>query len=173
MAVNLQTRVSDAKHWSWTLKHDIVKFKENLGAAMSMEPSNNGWTIQQERFFSNQSAQEHSLLIDAGNFFKAAHNLQAPTTTDIEDRVRHLRNIHEHWEDNRKYFTGEENDLSRARASVKWFKINFPQANPCSRGWSNATGYDIGGILNLDNILREIASVENVIRQKFEELKAD
>jgi DNA segregation ATPase FtsK/SpoIIIE-like protein len=171
--INLQTRISDAKHWSWTLKLDIVKFKENLATAMSMRPSTNGWTIQQERFFSNQSAQEHSLLIDAGNFFKAAHNLKASTNTDLENRVRHLRNIHEHWEDNRKYFTGEENDLSVARASVRWFKTNFPDANPYSRGWSNASGYDIGGILNPDNVLREIASVESVIRQKVEELRAN
>ena len=168
--MDLRTKVSDAKNWSWTLKHDIVKFKEFLATAMSIEPDADGWTIQQERFFSNQSTQEHGLLVDGCNFFKAANNLGATTSPHIEDKIKHLRNIHEHWEDNRKYFTGEETDFSRARYSVKWFKSNFPDANPYSRGWSNAIGYDIGGVLNPDELLREIALVENVIRQKYEEL---
>jgi hypothetical protein len=169
--MNLQTKVNDAKHWTWTLKHDIVQFKEFLSTAMSQKPSTEGWSIQQERFFSNQSAQEHALLIHACNFFKSAHNLGAKVDAGLEMRTKHLRNIHEHWEDNRKFFTGEEVDLSKAKHSVKWFKSNYPEANPYSRGWSNATGYDIGEILNPDRLLREIASVENVIRRKIEELK--
>jgi len=168
--MDLGTKVSDAKHWSWTLKHDIVKFKEFLATAMSIEPSSDGLTIQQERFFSNQTAQEHALLIDACNFFKAAHGLGATTNSDLENRAKHLRNIHEHWEDNRKYFTGGDKNVSGAGFSVRWFKSNFPNANPYSRGFSKITGYDIGQVLNPDDLLKEVAAVENIIRQKYEEL---
>jgi hypothetical protein len=164
-------KIHDAKHWSWVLKRDIVKFKELMAEAMTQFPTSDGWTIQQERFFSEQSSQEHALLTHAWNFFKASKLIGAPINEALQEKTLHLRNIHEHWEDNRKFFTGDQPDFSKARESTRWFRTNFPTETPFSRGYSNARGYDIGGILNPDELLKQIAVTENVVRQKIEEQK--
>ena len=75
-------------------------------------------------------------------------------------RVRHLRNLYEHWE---KYRASFENPSHPKRDSAKWYAENFPDEAPWSSRWGRESGFEIGGIIHLRQLRELVTRVEEAL----------
>lgn len=93
----------------------------------------------------NQAAQLQKALDQGG---------MAGMEDDLGDRVRHLRNVREHWEQHRASFSNP--GLQKDR-SGQWYA---PDKTPWSASWSNSEGFVIGGIIKLNELDHVLDRVE-------------
>jgi hypothetical protein len=85
--------------------------------------------------------------LSQANHLRKALQYAAPDVLDqdLADRIKHLRNIYEHWEQHRDAFR-EGAPVGR---SGRWYAEHYPDRAPLSYEWSKVGGFRIGGIIEL------------------------
>lgn len=97
------------------------------------------------------------MLNAANQMFKAVAKTDVPkelVDASLKEVVHHLRNLLEHWEDNRQYFLNSDIviPVEHKTGSARWYKLHFPNSTPWAGGWSNLEGYAVGGALYLGQL---------------------
>lgn len=144
----------DDKHWIWLTQIQIDRFKANLDAKVALLGHRSAlgisgpYTIQEQKASSLVWGDAHSLVVDA----KHVSRLKPET----KQKIKLLRDVLEHWEEHRGTFASQSN--KKRRAGLRFAK-NFPGVTPFSLK-VDANGYEIGGILNLDDLQMELTEIE-------------
>jgi hypothetical protein len=94
---------------------------------------------------------EETILSQANHLRKAleASDVTVRFPDDLAELVRHLRNLHEHWDQHQSSFGDEALPKSQ---SGRWFAERYPGKSPWSRDWSERDGYVIGDALRLSEL---------------------
>src|ERR1700674_1827913 len=120
-----------------------------------------GYTRDQKELNSEADSQIEALLINANNLRRALRSKHLPASVagqslgNLEERIRHVRNIREHWDENRPFWSdGVAIPAGPRYASARWFKANFPDKTPWGSSWSNVEGSVVCGIIQLNGLLK-------------------
>lgn len=102
-----------------------------------------------------------AILAQANHLRKAmASGPVDPMEAELADRVRHLRNLYEHWEQHRHSFS---NPALPKNKSGEWYAKRFPDKTPWSSAWGVDRGFEIGGIINLRELHEVVDEVERAL----------
>jgi hypothetical protein len=145
----LSKEIEELKHWVWATQKAIGEYCERLNVVMNMDPALGMPDIHMQQLNSETEAKVHVVVNSADHMFKAAKLAQikeAIVDDSLKKLVHNLRNLREHWDQNKKYFENPELEIPKERntASARWFKKHFPDSTPWSGGWTNLCGYTAG-----------------------------
>jgi hypothetical protein len=87
--------------------------------------------------------------------------IEASLDTDVRQTVRHMRNITEHWGENRRRL--ERQDFRGARESILWYRDMNLVNGPWSWTWTIDQGFELGQVLRLDRLLADLSKVEAIL----------
>jgi hypothetical protein len=133
------------------------------------------WSRVQQRVFSSKDAALEAVLTTANQWYVAMNSPHLPTAIrrrltgrtdrDLRDRIHHCRNIREHWQTTRPYFSdfSVRVPASRDLRSVRWYRERFPDKTPWSSSYSNIDGHTIAGIVSLDALSEEVEIVSQLV----------
>lgn len=167
--------IADVEHRTWLLRKSIWSYMKLISAQMHNLPDEKGYSLDQRRLNSEADRELENVLLNAKQWYKAVSRVSLPRDKrksikavldlSLKETVECLRNIREHWEQTRQYFESDEIQVPDAQANVKWFKRQYPLANPWSSGMSIGVGYYIAGpeVLNLHDLLLEADKVDNIM----------
>lgn len=152
----------DVRHRCFALRRALAEYKqaftENMRARTTAHPD-------ATKMDKNSQASElaEAILNQANQLRKALeHAEMAGMDDDLALRLRHLRNVREHWEQHRDSFGSRSRPKT---GSGDWCATRFPDKTPWSAGWSNTEGFTIGGIINLGELQEVLDRVEPAIAQ--------
>lgn len=150
------TLLSDARHWVWATQMQIERF---VAAYHSQTADSEGLpsTPEQRRSDSLTFAEAEFLLNAANHVLTALGRLPgAPKLNDdLAHKIRTLRNVHEHWDEQRAAFAHD--DLPKER-SGKCFANDFPESKPWSYGFGS-DGHSIS-VLSLEDLWTELDAID-------------
>ena len=168
------TARSDIKHRAWRAREAILRYKQIefaiLDSLRNRAANEDVYTVDRQRLWSEQDGLLETILDQAVQLYKALESTGLPQTLrdsvhksidqELQLRVRVLRNIRTHWEDNRSFWT-EDGPIPPDRKywSARWYRKHFPQQTPWSASWG-AEGHVIGGIVNLEALENDINRIE-------------
>ena len=170
-AVEQWTAREDLKHRLWTLRASIERYlalqQAQIVSIAAMAPGWPGFTEEQQRLNSQKDAAIDTLLNAANNLARALRSKHLPAAlrsqgpASLAEPIRHVRNLREHWDENRDFWAKSLPVPSdRKYDSARWYKEQFPDKTPWSAGWSNVDGSVIGGIVSVDELLRRLEELE-------------
>jgi len=150
--------LTDVLHWLWATRTQIRRFSFGLKTERGYFPNE----LEQRRSFSTTSLDEHLLLVVAGQFERSvevAHGYFSSLTisADLKIALRHLRNIYEHWEEQREAFRGSGTAKVR---SGKTFEQHFPGGQPWSVDIYPGRDVVVAKVVSLRSLVRELRKVE-------------
>jgi hypothetical protein len=158
---------NDTLHWLWTTKMQIARFANAFNNSMLVSKNlvarkNLKLLESDRRIYSQSSAEAHFLIIAANNLKKALRKIDGVgnVNNEIMGNIEILRNNLEHWETNQKQF---ENINNKKEKSAKSYADKYPNRTPWSFSW-DANGLVIGGIVKVDNLLKELDKLEKRIQ---------
>ena len=169
------TAREDLKHRLWTARASIERFlalqHAQIMSIRAMPPGPVGYTIDQQRLNSQTSSAVDSVLNDANNLSRALRSRHLPPTLrgrtlgDLAEPIRHVRNLLEHWDENRVFWeTASPVPAGQKYASARWYKQHFPDKTPWSSGWSNVDGAVIGGIIPLRRLVQILDELDSALQ---------
>ena len=170
--VNEWTAVADFKHRMWALRASIEQYlllqRAFIASIQAQLPGAAGYTVDQQKLSSQADAQIEALLHNANNLRRALKSKHLPaairgqTLGDLDERIRHVRNIREHWDENRPFWSEGKPIPPGKYASARWFKTHFPDKVPWSSSWSNVDGTIVCGIIRVDDLLVRVDQLEGL-----------
>ena len=102
---------------------------------------------------------------EGGMFVRSSR--KGPRLGKLDAPIRHVRNIREHWDENRPFWSaGRPIPLEPKYVSARWFKTNFPDKTPWSSSWSNVEGPVVCGVIHLNELLVILDQVGGLIAQE-------
>ncbi len=165
--------VEDFKHRVWALRasiqHYLLLQREQIASLSSIQPGSAGHTWNQQKLHSQADSQIEALLNNANNLRRALKSKNLPasmrgqTLGNMDESIRHVRNIREHWDENRQFWSEGTPIPSGKYESARWFKTHFPDKTPWSSSWSNVDGPIVCGIIHLDDLLVIVDQLEGSI----------
>ncbi len=164
------TARADIKRWSQCVRSDITEFSTFDALRMRLDRS---WppTEAEEALNIKVAHAVDSIWSDSAHWYKAVASSDLPADlrqaiessldTEVREIVRNLRNITEHWDENRRHF--EDSSLPKPSKSVRWYQIQGLVNGPWSFTWSIDRGYELGQVLALDRLIGEIEKVDSLL----------
>lgn len=170
------TAREDLKHRIWTVRAAIQRYAALQGAQVeifrAITPESSGLTTDQVRISSQTDAALESILNAANHLRRALRSRHLPasirgrTLDKLDAPIRHLRNIREHWDESRDFWSaGKAIPPGRKYASARWYKKHFPDQTPWSARWSMNEGSILGGIVSVDDLSTILDEVESALSQ--------
>jgi hypothetical protein len=162
------TAREDLKHYSWALRRSIGRYLQLLHEqieSIRLRLPIGGYTLDQQKLNSEVSSVEIALLRDANDLMLALRSDQLPShfrgrsLGSLQKPIRHVRNIREHWKDNRRFWAEgvpipPKPAMGRdTYASARWFKAQFPDKTPWSASWARDYRAVICGIIPVSELL--------------------
>jgi hypothetical protein len=145
------TVIEDVRHWLWTcqlqverLISDEAHIVEALTGATDVTASHA--SLARGRAFSQTAADEHFLVV-AGAHVVTALRSAAPLSAelvlraDVADALEVLRNLLEHWDEQRADFSNQVIDKRRSGLT---YEQKWPGGTPWSTSWGEQ-GWVLGG----------------------------
>jgi hypothetical protein len=154
----------DVAHWIWSCKLQVRRFLQSLHATGKPTWRND---LERRRRFSRLSYDEHMVLVAAANLDRAL--AQESTILDgvlISEQLRTaltlLRNVYEHWNEQRDSFRRVTNSKSR---SGRKLQEQFPQASPWSFDWHPGGDIVLAKVVSLQSFWLELRNLERSVRR--------
>jgi len=132
--------VQDLKHRVWALQASIEQYlvlqRQQIASMSATPPGSAGYTRNQQKLHSQADSQIEALLINANNLrraLKAKHlpaSMMGQTLGNLDTPIQHVRNIREHWDENRQFWSEGTPIPSGKYESARWFKTRFPDETP-------------------------------------------
>jgi hypothetical protein len=134
----------------------------------AMTPESPGFTIEQQKVNSTAVAATETMLNDVNQVGRALRKhmpsaLLDRSRAELMERVRHVRNILEHWDENRDFWSTSKAIPSGKHPSARWYRQRFPDKTPWSLGWSNQDGSVVGGVVHVDELSRMLDELEAAV----------
>lgn len=156
--------VKDLLHWVWSCQLQIARFTQDLttewNEAVAAETD-----VEARKRFSKTTFDEHMVFVAARHVLRAVEQVgEAGLQEQLPDEnltraIELLRNIREHWDEQRERFSDPDAELER---SGKRFAELYPDANP----WSStitAKGYlKLGDVVSVDELMDALNRLEEV-----------
>jgi hypothetical protein len=171
------SRLEEEQHRTLSLRRSIDKYRQADALQVRevfQKISSKGYTAQQQKINSFHEQCLDHLLNDAHQWRKCIKKsrcirIKQFEDTILSDKIRHIRNLKEHWEQNKRFFSDLTIPIpdSNKFESARWYHNNYPDKMPWSSGWSNINGSTIAGILNLEELEESL----NKFDQLLENLK--
>ncbi len=165
------TARQDLKHRVWALRRSVERYLQlqqaQIGSVVAQPPGATGYTDNQQKLNSEADSQIETVLNDANNLRRTLGSkyLPSPATwtgfLDPLEPLRHVRNIREHWDENRRFWS--EGEPPPRYKSARWFKAHFPDKTPWSSSWSNVDGAVICGIIRINELLLMLDQLDELI----------
>lgn len=148
--------LDDVLHWIWSWRLQ----RERL-AATTMAQSGGPDPVSSRRSFSHASYDEHVLVVAGWNVARALKQAEAlfPSIRSLGqgDALRLLRNLYEHWDEQRRAF--QNPPVEKAR-SGKEFSDQYPQGRPWSITYA-AGDWLLGGVVSARAITESLVQEES------------
>ncbi len=153
--------IVDALHWLWSCELQIERLAESTRIEWSGSFDTNR---DARRMFSRTSLDEHLVLVVGRNLVRALEQLRKEHPDinlgdDVENIIRLLRNVYEHWDENIPPFKVVSKVKNRG---VRALNAAYPDARP----WSITYGTDgpmIGGVLALNEFVAQLEDLERAL----------
>ena len=150
--------LDDLLHWLWSWRLQIERIGQSFKAEFS-----DGTNLQRRRNSSRFSFDEHILLVVGGNLVRAIQRAEVyypeiKLRDDQSEALRLLRNLYEHWDEQRTAFKTPGAVKKRSAAE---FVARFPEGKP----WTMAFERDdwvLGGVLRLKGLTQDLERLEQV-----------
>ena len=164
------TARADLQHRVWALRASIERYlqlQQDQIASIRVAPPRDGYTLSQQKLNSEADVHVEALLNNARHLSRALQSKHLPASIkgqslgSLDSPIRHVRNIREHWDENRVFWS--EGTTPPKGTSARWFKTNFPDKTPWSSSWSNVEGPVIGGIIRLNELLVILDQLDGLI----------
>lgn len=157
--------LEDALHWIWSWRVQVTRLEATTAAQ-----GQGATPIERRQSFSSASFDEHILAVTGWNLARALsaaapHLPEAGVAQRTRDALRLLRNLYEHWNDQRHSFqsAGVTKNLSGAA-----FVTVFPDGKPWSITYV-AGDWLLGGVLGIGELTRQLGPIEAAILKVQEE----
>jgi hypothetical protein len=160
------TALSDGRHWVWAAQQQVERFVRSFRSHASKSQGGLPPTPEERRRGSLVFTEAEFLLNAANHVLTALSRVpEGPTLSPgLTARVKQLRNLHEHWDEQRSAFAHP--DLPKKK-SGKSFAEAFPDARPWAYGWG-ADGHHIS-VLSLEELWAELDAVDQALRRLTDE----
>ena len=166
----------DFKHRLWALRASIERYlllqRAQIASVRATPPGSAAYTRDQQKLNSEADSQIEALLNNANNLRRALRSKDLPASMrgrslgKLDAPIRHVRNIREHWDENRPFWSAGTPIPSEPRyVSARWFKTNFPDKTPWSSSWSNVEGPVVCGVIHLNELLVILDQLGGLIAQ--------
>jgi len=164
------TAREDLRHRLRALRASIdryLRLQQEQIASIREAPPHDGYTLSQQRLNSDADAHIEAVLTNARHLSRALQSKHLPASISgqslgsLDTPLRHVRNIREHWDENRIFWS--EGTSPPKGSSARWFKTNFPDKTPWSSSWSNLDGPVICGIIGIRDLLLILDQLEGLI----------
>ena len=151
--------LEDVLHWIWSWRTQLGRLQTSTG-----EQGAGDTAIDRRRSSSRASFDEHMLAVTGWNLTRALdaaqHRLPDITVAKhTRDALRLLRNLYEHWDEQRPSFGSETVTKTRSSAG---FTTSFPEGTPWSIAFT-ATEWYLGGVLAIGGLTRQLEMIEQEI----------
>jgi len=148
--------LSDILHWIWSWRVQVGRLREST----KQELRSGSDALEQRKFFSKTSLDEHILAVVGWNLARAirraaTHFAQLLIPKD-EDALCLLRHLYEHWDEQRPSF--QKKDSPKERTGEKFVK-RFPEGKPWSVTYT-ADDWLLGGVVPIAALTRELDALE-------------
>ena len=157
--VSLEGEVlDDVLPWIWSWRLQIERIGESFNAQGS------GTTdVDRRRSWSRFSLDEHLLTVTGGNLVRALKRAETlfpeiKLSDDKTEALRLLRNLYEHWDEQRPSF--RSSTLPKDRSGAE-FVEQFPEGRP----WTMVFDKDdwmLGGVVPLNELTHELITLERL-----------
>jgi len=159
-----RANLDDVIYWHWTSMKQLERLRQSFDAQMNAMESfdpRQGYSLQHKQINVLTAADTHFLLVAVTNLIKAMSKQLPPGTIQdrrldmtMSEKIKHLRNIYEHWEETREVFSKQ---LAKKK-SAKWYEDNYPGMTPWSLSW-DVNGLVVCGILSIDELSSELTDI--------------
>ena len=151
--------LEDVLHWVWSWRTQLRRLQTS-----TVEQGAGDTAIDRRRSSSRASFDEHMLAVVGWNLTRALDTAQGrlPEVTvsrHTRDALRLLRNLYEHWDQQRLSFGSKTVTKTRSGAE---FSTLFPEGRPWSIAFT-ATEWYLGGVLAIGALTRQLDTIENEI----------
>ncbi len=145
----------------------LMQLQEAQVASIRAKPPFGDYTDDRQNLSSETESQVEVVLNDANNLRRAlgpVPSLRVPFDDELRT-VRHVRNIREHWDKSRHFWSeGAAIPSNREFESARWFKKHFPNKVPWSWSWSNLDGLVICGVIRITNLVDMLDQLDQRVR---------
>lgn len=159
---------ADVKRWTQCVRRDIADFV----SVDSQLVYSQGPPSEAEQSMTIRAVHAMDRIWgDAAHWYKAVTSDELPVNIrqeieagldgEVREIVRNMRNITEHWDENRRYF--EDPTLPGAPKSVRWYQAQDLVNGPWSWSWVYGRGHELGDVLRLDRLLAEVTKAESIL----------
>jgi len=153
--------LEDMLHWVWSSQLQIRRLIESTNAewnSSSLDPA------LRRKVFSQTTFDEHIVLVAGRNLVRALDRAQEQfpalgLTDDMRACIKLLRDIYEHWDEQREAFLPGGPPKER---SGKEFAERHPDGKPWSITYA-ASGLVLGGVLPLNDFLVSLDGLESAL----------
>ncbi len=167
------TAGEDFKHRLWALRASIEQYlllqQAQIASIQAALPGSTGYSRDQQKLNSQADSQIDALLNNANNLrrvLKSKHlpaSLRGKTLGNFDEPIRHVRNIREHWDENRPFWSEGKPIPSGKYESARWFKTHCPDKTPWGSSWSSVDGTIVCGIIHLNDLLAVVDQLDGSI----------
>lgn len=158
----------------WALRASIDRYllvqQATIASVQVGTPGAGGYTLSQQQLNSEADSQIEALLNNANNLRRALKSKHLPSSMQgrslgtLDVSIQHVRNIREHWDENRRFWSdGVPIPPGWRYASARWFQSHFPDKTPWSSSWSNVDGAVVCGIIHLNELLEVLDLLEGLL----------
>lgn len=149
--------LSDLLHWIWSWRVQVRRLIES-----TKEQGSGADNVEQRKSLSKASCDEHLLAVVGWNLARAIDRAgerfpQLSIAESILQALSLLRHIHEHWDEQRAFFQGEN-------APKKGSGKRFVELFPAGKAWSmvyTADDWLLGGVVPIGALTKELEPVES------------
>lgn len=161
----IEKALGDARHWVWATQRQIERFVAGMHAqALGILPP----TPDEQRANSGSFADAQFLLNAANHAKKALDRLGRVRLSEaLVQAIATLRNVHEHWESERRTF--EDATIAKQRSGKK-FAERYPDAVPWQYGFGS-DGHHIS-VLRLEDLWDELDGIDRALSALFNDVMA-
>lgn len=161
--------LGDLLHWIWSWHLQVGRLHESTRRATGSETP-----LESRRASSRTSYEEHMLFVAGWNLARALSRAQpymsqAAISGETGQALRLLRNLYEHWDEQRLVF---QMDNMPKEKSAKAFAERFPEGRP----WTLVfTSEDLllGGVVGIGELSEALVPVEQeVLRLEVERVRS-
>lgn len=152
--------ISDTLHWIWSWQVQLGRFRQSTNAERSIDQAGQSG-LECRKIFSRTSFDEHMLMVVGRNLLRAIDRLpknlgNAVIPEDTREALICLRNIYEHWDEERESF---QNPAIPKKRSGKKFFDTFPCGTPWTITYAHNDFY-IGGVFGLIDFTKKLSQLE-------------
>lgn len=159
MATSNDRVVSEALHWIWSWNVQLDRLYLSTKAEWNMNQTEIS-SLESEKICSRTSLDEHLLLVVGRNVLRAIdclppHLADGTIPTNTREALNLLRNIYEHWDEQRAAF--ENPGIPKTR-SGKCFSKKYPNGILRSITYAQDDFY-IGGVVGLKSFSNQLSEL--------------